>query len=190
MINEKLLYFYWLLTGRIIPASGDIKRFILKQYAIKYKLINFVETGTFHGDTVEYMRQIFKKVHSVELSKDLYKKARARFANYSNVTIWNGDSGKVLKKILPTLNKPSLFWLDAHGSGGDTAEGDEWSPIIKELKIILDSSKIKHVILIDDARGFTGHLSPTISEIEEVIVESGRNYNFEVKDDIIRIILT
>lgn len=188
MITNYIKYILWQLKGRPIPATGDIKRIILHSYFSKYKLKEFVETGTFNGDTVYAMRPFFNKLHSIELSKDLYKKAKNRFAKYSNITIWHGDSGKVLKKILPTLKSPSLFWLDAHGSGGITAEGEEWSPIINELKLITRLSNKKNVILIDDARGFTGNLSPTVSQIEEVISKSGRKYSFLVKDDIIRII--
>lgn len=188
MIKQYLQFLYWHLQGRPIPASGEIKRTILHSYIKKYNLKNFVETDTFHGDTVEAMRKLLSTIHSIELSKELYIKAKSRFATYSNITIWNGDSGKVLKKILPTLKKPTLFWLDAHGSGGITAEGEEWSPIIKELMLITKLSNKKHVILIDDARGFTGHLSPTISQIEAVITNSGRKYSFSVQDDIIRII--
>ena len=188
MITEYIKYLYWQLKGRPIPAVGEIKRIILHSYAKKHNLKVFVETGTFNGDTVEAMRPYFKTLHSIELSKELYLKAKRRFAYYSNISIWNGDSGKVLKKILPNLKSATLFWLDAHGSGGITAEGEEWSPIIHELSLITKISNKKNVILIDDARGFTGNLSPTIQQIEEVISKTGRKYSFIVQDDIIRII--
>jgi hypothetical protein len=189
MFIDNLKYFVWTLKGKPVPAEGSIKRIILKDYAQKYKLNYFVETGTFNGDTVNALESHFRQLHSIELSKELYTRAKKRFEYSKKVTIWQGDSGKTLKKILPLLNKPALFWLDAHGSGGITAEGEEWSPIIKELLLITKLSNKKHVILIDDARGFTGNLSPTISQIEKVIQENHPNYKFEVVDDIIRIIL-
>lgn len=189
MLKQKLEYLLWILRGRPVPASGTIKRIILQNYANERNLKYFVETGTFNGDTVEAMRPSMALIHSIELSKELFDKARKRFEKFPSIKLWQGDSGKVLKKILPTIKKPTLFWLDAHGSGGITAEGEEWSPIIKELILITSLSKSKHVILIDDARGFTGNQSPTIEMIESVIKKYHPKYEFVVQDDIIRIIL-
>lgn len=186
---ETFQYITWIIAKKPVPAPGFVKRLILKNYAKKYKLKYFVETGTFQGETIATMSPYFQRVDSIELSEELYRRAKIKFKNNKKVTIWQGDSGKILNKILPTLDKPTLFWLDAHGSGGVTAQGEEWSPIINELNHIVKYAEYNHVILIDDARGFTGHLSPKIKEIENVIKKSKLKYNFEVKDDIIRIIL-
>lgn len=188
MLKNTIKYLSWILSGRPVPADGDIKRMILRKYADTYKLRTFVETGTFNGDTVAAMLGRFTTIHTVELSPELYRRAKKRFEHEKSVTLWKGDSGAVIQKILKKLKRPALFWLDAHGSGGITAQGEEWSPVIKEVSLIAEHGK-KHVILIDDARGFTGHLSPTISQIEEAVSARHTKYEFDVIDDIIRIIL-
>ncbi|KKK92981.1 hypothetical protein LCGC14_2697460, partial [marine sediment metagenome] len=85
-------------------------------------------------------------------------------------------------------NQPCLFWLDAHYSGGNDAEGELWCPILLELKHILNNSKFDHVILIDDARGFKGINDwPTLKELKKLISMKRPNYCFKVKNDIIRV---
>lgn len=98
----------------------------------------------------------FKKIYSIELNEPLYRKARKRFAKNNHILIIFGDSTVQLKKILPKIDKPCLFWLDAHYSGKGTAKGDLETPIMEEMNLILNHSNLKHIILIDDARLFIG----------------------------------
>lgn len=68
------------------------------------------------------------------------------------------------------------------------------TPILLELKAILEHSIKNHVILIDDARCFIGSNPilrnyPTIDQLKEFVARRWNNFSFEVKDDIIRIIL-
>jgi hypothetical protein len=58
----------------------------------------------------------------------------------------------VLPDILQRLKGPSLFWLDAHASGGETFSSGK-GPLISELQAIYSSETAGHVVLIDDARG-------------------------------------
>jgi len=46
------------------------------------------------------------------------------------------------------------------------------------------------VILIDDARNFTGNDDdyPSIQELQDLVASIGSSWTFEIKDDIIRII--
>lgn len=171
------------------------KRAILKGYKEKYALKILVETGTFMGDTVEYFKGAFEKVISIELAEELAKKAQKRFEKDGNVTIIQGDSGKVLKDLVKHATEPFLFWLDGHYSSefyiGDeyirTARTDIDTPVEEELQTIL-SSNLRHVILIDDARLFTGlNDYPSISKLKRMVRRSGKNYIVRVKSDIIRI---
>ena len=89
------------------------------------------------------------------------------------------------------INKPTLFWLDAHYSGGETAQGPEDSPIMKELDFILNH-RSDHCILIDDARCFNGKAGyPRIGELKKMLAKrnkkDGGSLFLEVKNDIIRI---
>ena len=100
----------------------------------------------------------------------------------------NGDSGAVLKKILEDLHQPALFWLDAHYSAGCTARGDKCTPIEEELNHVFKHEFARqHVLLIDDARTFTGKGDyPTLETVEAVVKKAGYG-SFSVEDDIIRV---
>jgi hypothetical protein len=148
-----------------------------------------IETGTYLGDMVEAQRNHFKRIYSIELSEKLFNRAKKRFKDHPQITILNGDSGIVLNKLIPDIDKPALFWLDGHYSGGITAKAEKECPVPEELEAIL-KSQMPHIILIDDARLFNGTNDyPTINEIKSIIAKSGKEYLVEVKDDIIRLIL-
>jgi len=175
-------------TGRPAPPPFVVKLQAVKDYAREFDLHVFVETGTFMGDMVDGVRDIFDEIYSIELSDYLYRQARKRFAGAKHITILHGDSAQVLKELLPKINQPCLFWLDAHYSGGITAKGALETPIEKELGNIFQlSSPLRHVILIDDARCFNGTGDyPSIQALEKASKSVGFEV-FEVKDDIIRI---
>ena len=176
---------WWTLRGKPIPPPRLVKHRILRKYAAENELSVLVETGTFDGDTVDAMSRYFERIDSVELAEDLYDRARRRFEDRKHIRIWHGDSGAVMQELLPSITRPCLFWLDAHYSGGDTAQGDEWSPVIKEVRLIANHKVRPLVVLIDDARGFTGNGSPTIQQIIDAAGKGIRRY--AIADDIIRL---
>ena len=147
-----------------------------------------IETGTYLGEMVEAMQRRFEKIYSIELSPELYVRARERFSEAENVRIALGDSARVLPMILAELHEPALFWLDGHFSEGNTAKGDRETPILDELDAIFRNEVKGHVVLIDDARCFDGTGDyPTLAELERVVRARNPNASFEVRDDIIRV---
>ena len=95
---------------------------------------------------------------------------------------------KVLPSLLTLIREPCLFWLDAHYSEGITVKSDLNTPILEELKHIFAHTIRGHVILIDDARCFTGREDyPTGEELKLFVAKKRPGWIFEVKDDIIRI---
>jgi hypothetical protein len=179
----------------VIPPYEE-KRAIILGYKNQYGLETFIETGTFFGDTIDQFKNNFRTLVSFELSKELADKAKARFSRQLNVTIIEGDSGKLLAPHLADVKEPCLFWLDGHYSSefyvGDeyivTAKGDKNTPVMEELKSILSHPVQGHVILIDDARCFTGKADyPEIPAIKKLIDQSGKDLSLKVKRDIIRI---
>lgn len=185
-LSDRIEYFKHKLSGNLSPRSREVKQKILESYIKDFPVKIFVETGTFKGDTTAAMADKFDQIYTIELGNQLYKDATKRFNNQKHITVLQGDSGEQIKKLLPKLSKPTFFWLDAHYSGGITAQGDEWSPVVKELQNIMNHGTKGHVVLIDDARGFTGNQSPTLRQLKE-IAEQKPNGHFSVKDDIIRI---
>jgi hypothetical protein len=179
----------WRLKGKPLPPPHFIKQKTILDFARRYNANVFVETGTLYGDMIEAMRTHFDKLYSIELSKEFHKNAVERFKNYPHIEIVNGDSSTEIKTVLKKINNETiLFWLDSHYSGGNTAKGEKDTPIIEELGHIFNSSKLKHVIIIDDARLFgTDPAYPSIEELRKYVFSKDKNLNFMVKDDTIRI---
>lgn len=178
----------WEKLGRPAPPPHAIKQQNLLHYATTYNLKILVETGTFNGDMVEAMKNHFDEIYSVELSQSFFNKARIRFKSQKNVFLIHGDSGDEMKTLIQRIDKPTLFWLDGHYSGGETALGEKDTPVLEELNCILDSRDLKHVIIIDDARLFGSDLSyPTIEELKNVVTSRRNNLEISIADDSIRI---
>ena len=175
----------WKMRGRPSPPPHCVKQLAVRRYGKSFSIDTLVESGTYLGEMVEAQRSRFHKIISIELSPELFEKAKTRFHRHDHVELLCGDSGELLKTVVPALDKPAIFWLDAHYSGGNTARGKEDTPILKELRTIYQS-KLPHVILIDDARLFDGTGGyPTIAHLEEFSGERG--YVLTFKDDIVRL---
>jgi hypothetical protein len=180
-----------ILMFMLIPADPEIKSKDIIAEANLGGIKNFVETGTYEGDTVSRVMGSFENIYSIELGKDLAEKCRERFKDYEKVKILQGDSATELPKIVESLNGPAVFWLDAHVST-DTAMGKEATPIKEELKCIL-RSEFKHVIMIDDARDFVrGNQNypgfEQICQAMKKLEEDGQlETEIELKNDIIKI---
>jgi hypothetical protein len=149
----------------------------------------FVETGTFHGDTVEAMRELFARIISVELDTELHQQNVDRFRGYRHIELIRGDSGQVLERILPLIGEPALFWLDGHYSGVGTARGETDTPVLKELGHILTDSAFCHVVIIDDARCFgTDPAYPSLPSLVEFVRSRKNRVSITVANDSIRIL--
>ncbi len=178
----------WGKAGKPIPMPEQLKRFVMRIYAKKFSLRTFIETGTLSGGTVDAVKDIFRKIFSIELSENFFLAAKHKFLNCKHITILHGDSAEVLPALLSTISQPCLFYLDGHYSGEPTTKGKKETPILQELQHILNHPTEDHVILIDDARLFTGHGDwPTIEELRTLIFNKHPDWVFEVKNDIIRI---
>lgn len=184
---NKIYYYKWIKNGYTDPPPHIVKQMTIKKYQDKYRYDTIVETGTYLGDMVEAQKHNFKKIYSIELSANLYKMAVERFKDDFNVTIIQGDSGKVLPSILSNIHKPVIFWLDGHYSAGNTAKGNTECPILEEIEAIFKNRKFNDILLIDDARCFIGVGDyPTIDQLTAYIKNKNSKYNVEVKHDIIR----
>jgi hypothetical protein len=187
VIDHEEQFAVWEKNGRPWPPPHIVKQKAIEEYRKKFQTKILVETGTYMGDMVEAQRSSFEKIYSIELSEKLFNRAKKRFKDHSHITILQGDSGVVLNKLIHEIDRPALFWLDGHYSGGITAKAEKECPVPEELVTILKSS-LPHIILIDDARLFNGTKDyPTIEKIEEIIKASNRQYLVEITDDIIRL---
>jgi hypothetical protein len=188
--RNKNLFKSWEKAGSPMPLPHRMKEVIIQNYQELYGHSLFIETGTFTGDMVAAQKPFFKKIISIELGEDLFARAQNRFIHDPNIFIIQGDSGKVLSQVIKDVNEPAIFWLDGHYSEGITAKGEKECPIFEELEAILSSKSMKHVLLIDDARCFTGKGDyPTLDALSDYLHSKKRAFNIHVKYDIIHILL-
>ena len=138
---------------------GDLRIFDIEEIKTKFNLDVFIETGTLHGDTIEWLYPSFEELHSIELDIELYEKAALRFNGNTKVKIHHGNSTEVLKKILTDIKKSALFWLDAHFPGADVHKvsydneknEDIRVPLYNEIQEISKRKNLyKDVIIVDD----------------------------------------
>ncbi len=183
-------------------------RMTIPDYAVKRKTIIdlskqyqcsevFIETGTYMGDTIEYLKHDFNRLFSIELNEDLAAKAAKRFSSETKIRIVQGDSATQLASILSDIQTPVVFWLDGHYSSefqsGDeyivTGKGEKDTPVMEELIQISQHPVKNHVILIDDARLFNGNDDyPTKQQVSEFVKQKLPGHHFSIKKDIIRIL--
>ena len=114
---------------------------------------DFVETGTYRGDTAAWAAEHFARVATVELSPEYHAAATVRFRAQPQVRVLLGDSGAMLRQVAAELPGPAVLWLDAHWSGLDTAGRETECPLLSELAI-LNAAPVTHTLLVDDARLF------------------------------------
>jgi len=186
--HNKQILKEWHKNGQPSPPPHSFKISVVKQYASRFKSQVLIETGTYLGETIEACKRNFQKLISIELDQKLYENAVHKFKNEPNISIYQGDSGDVLENVLVNITQPCLFWLDGHYSEGFTAKGKLNTPIINELKHIFHHPNKNHVILIDDARCFTGEDDyPDIASLKAIINKYDPDLQFSVANDIIRI---
>lgn len=177
----------WHYSGCDNPPPNSVKQITIAYYQKKYSISTFIETGTYFGDMVEAQKNRFSKIITIELSEQLFHTAKRRFSNNKNITVVQGDSGKVLYEVLKDIQTPAIFWLDGHFSNGITARGEKDCPIFEEIDAIFATSDYNHILLIDDARLFVGNAGyPTIDELTVYIKTKNAKYKAEVKNDILR----
>jgi hypothetical protein len=184
--NQKIIS-EWEKKGKPLPPPPVVKQKIISEIQKKFRINTLVETGTYYGDMVYAQLNKFEKIYSIELGEDLYNKALERFEKDTHVSIILGDSGHVLQTLIKVLDSPCIFWLDGHFSGGITARGQKNCPIYEELEAIFTSTQ-NHIILIDDARMFTGSEDfPNTDNIIKFIIAKKPYSKIEIMDDIIRV---
>ena len=169
------------------PFSSEKSQLILRWAALHGGRI-FVETGTWYGKTISNVASSFTKCYSIELDYVLYEAARERFKEMPWVQMVHGDSALAIHRVLEEIDGPTVFWLDAHYCGFDTAvgKGKRHTPILEELGSIFSHRVTNHLVLVDDARCFVGIGGyPTIRRLARFIRENGHGYEMRISDDVI-----
>lgn len=172
------------LTNQIYKMNkSTLSKLVLEKYINPY----FIETGTQYGYATAIAIELgFEKIISIELDSKLQENNINTFQNYiSNgiVNLITGDSLTELIKIIPIIDKPCTFWLDAHVDKGPL--GVKKCPLYEELDAIQSSSIKTHTIMIDDLRiigngGWGANVS--LNSIKEKIISINPNYKIVLED--------
>lgn len=167
-----------------------IDRFVMHLQS-RFDLTTLVETGTFEGESTLYAAERFRRVVTIDISREYHEVAYMRCAQHQNVEFHIGDTRAVLVAVVASLQQPALFWLDAHAAPGLFGVSDDW-PVLEELEIINRWSlpSLKHFILIDDAHCFmpaTPHPAcPTFEQVQAWASECA--YACCVRHDVIALV--
>jgi hypothetical protein len=121
-------------------------------------LARAVETGTYLGDGARRLAGIFPRVVTIELSDELFEKAKSSLRDEPTIEALHGDSGVLLASLVDP-ETPTLFFLDSHWSGGYTAGTDAECPVLDELTALRGASP-RDCLVIDDARLFAAAPPP------------------------------
>ena len=120
-----------------------------------FNFTTMVETGCYEGDSLNFANSIgVEHLYSCDINEHYVNRCRS---TVPTAHIFHQESISFLKDILPTLDQPTLFWLDAHypiyyGLGAETEETK--FPLVEELKLVKQFKRNveKDVIICDDLR--------------------------------------
>lgn len=107
-----------------------------------------IETGTYMGGMLSVCYKHFDYLASVELSPHFYIMCEQKFKHAEKIHLEYGSSrDRIAGMIMSAPRGPILFWLDAHTSGGRTADGGE--QLSYEIAAI-NVHRPESLVLIDD----------------------------------------
>lgn len=180
MFNIKYLLL-WSKRAFTMPAPKQVKWEVLTRYGGDGL---WVETGTYQGETAQFLADNCRQVISIEPSEFYFNYAQKNLKHINNIKLINGTSEEILDQLLRTTRLTDYdtlsFWLDGHFSGGFTYFSGNNTPIQHELNVIkkyLGHEKYKIQILIDDVRSFTrpGFISEGYPSLKSLVLFCEKN---------------
>jgi len=142
----------------------NFPRWLMHALCIRFRLNNFVESGTYDGRTTIIAATVFDVVHTIEIDKHMYDNRIIKEARENpRITRHLGSSVDTLPKLLPLLQGRSLFYLDGHWCGEVPVTGTE-CPVMEELALL--ANRPDDVIVVDDARLFDAPVHAPLTQAQ------------------------
>ena len=117
---------------------------LVRSICSHFPITSFVETGTYLGDTTEYMANtITLPIYTSEVNEKFFQFAAERLKRYENVRASLASSEQVVRQAIEQnlLGPMPFFYLDAHWY-------DYW-PLLDEIELI--ASRVPRcIVVIDD----------------------------------------
>lgn len=174
-----------------IGITGGLSENFLRYIQQFFQADALFETGTYQGVTTQRASPIFNKVYTVELSEKLFQESRKKLKDIRNIIQYQGASYKAIYSGAKNCAQESvIFWLDAHWSGANTAQGEKNTPVLEEIDAVAATRKNKAsdtVILIDDLRFFR---SAQEKEIIDTKLAGLPYYGYPTVDDLRKALLS
>ena len=183
----------WLQNGFPIPAPPEVKRSVLKRNGIPGA--NWIETGTYLGETSFYLSNFFNHVTTIEPNFELHERAKEKYKYIKNIDFVLGASETKFDHVMLSHSGKLNIFLDGHYSGGITSKTEYVTPLVVEVdSIIKNLEKFDEIrLFIDDIRC----MNPEIEEFSEypslgTILQkiSGMSSNVSIQHDILCLTLT
>lgn len=127
-----------------LPFAGDgLLEKEIRRLITAYGIRAAVETGVHQGVTTRALAGMVPTVHAIEINGDYYAESHLRLAGVPNVRLYHGASQDVLPVLLPLIERPVLYYLDAHWDGN--------YPLPAEVEIIAQHDPRPVIVMHDMA---------------------------------------
>jgi hypothetical protein len=143
---------HWVQRGFSLPAPQWVKLRFLRCNQLEGA--DWIETGTYLGDTSLSLSKHSPRVITLEPSRELYEFSRSRLKKKKNVICILGTSEEQFTNAIALVVDEANIWLDGHYSGDITHMGATETPLFFELQTIVEHlPKFKALrVFIDDIR--------------------------------------
>lgn len=204
-VSYTILFFLLLFPNALLNAydlevyhhEDHLSDALMNRLNKLYSLDTLVETGTYVGETTLRALPFYKQIYTVEIQESLYRDTAEIFTDHPTIHSYCDNSHNFLKLPEVSQARHTLYWLDAHFSGGSTGtllDEKDWviSPLKHEVEMLVEDFKSDSIIVMDDMRGYlnlrleekAGRIYANISDIKAIVARSPLNLRFYILGDL------